>query len=168
MHRQADVRDREQVLALIDGVVAEHGRLDVLVNGAIGELHLRPFDELDWAAFQHHLATQVHGVFNTCQVARPHLAARGGGVVNILSQVVHGTPPPQMADYVAAKYALLGLSRALASEWASGGIRVNTVSPGLTRTELTQHYNEPVFKMDASRTPLRRLASPEEYGDYYN
>jgi len=67
-----------------------------------------------------------------------------------------------MADYVTAKHALLGLSKALAIEWADHQIRVNTVSPGLTQTDLTQHYHERVFKMEASRTPLKRIAEPAD------
>ena len=80
----------------------------------------------------------------------------------MLSQVTEGVPPALMADYVAAKYALCGLSKAFAVEWAADGIRVNMVSPGLTRTDLTAQYNERVFKAEATRVPLRRLASLED------
>ena len=72
------------------------------------------------------------------------------------------TTPANMADYVTAKHALEGLSKALAAEWAGDGIRVNMVSPGLTRTELTEFQHERVFKMEAARTPLRRLATPAD------
>jgi 3-oxoacyl-[acyl-carrier protein] reductase len=67
-----------------------------------------------------------------------------------------------MADYVSAKYALLGFSKALAVEWAEDHIRVNMVSPGLTQTDLTQHYHDRIFKMEASRTPLKRIAQPAD------
>jgi NAD(P)-dependent dehydrogenase (short-subunit alcohol dehydrogenase family) len=67
-----------------------------------------------------------------------------------------------MADYVAAKYALYGLSKAFAVEWAVDGIRVNTVSHGLARTELTEHYHERFFKMEATRVPLGRLTDPDD------
>ena len=83
-------------------------------------------------------------------------------MVNVLSQVTAGTPPARMADYVSAKYALCGLSKALAAEWAADNIRVNMVSPGLIETDLTQHYPERVFRLEASRTPLMRLARPAD------
>jgi NAD(P)-dependent dehydrogenase (short-subunit alcohol dehydrogenase family) len=67
-----------------------------------------------------------------------------------------------MAHYVIAKYGLMGLSKALASEWAGDGIRVNMVSPGLAKTELTQHYADRVFKMEAVKTPLGRLVEPDD------
>jgi NAD(P)-dependent dehydrogenase (short-subunit alcohol dehydrogenase family) len=75
---------------------------------------------------------------------------------------VTGVPPLQMADYVTAKHALEGLAKALAAEWAGDGIRVNLVSPGLVRTDLTEFHHERVFRGEAMRTPLRRLATPQD------
>ena len=67
--------------------------------------------ELDWAAFEEHLVYQVKSVLETCQAAFPYMKARGGGsIVNVVSQVASGSPPPLLADYVAAKHALKGLS----------------------------------------------------------
>jgi 3-oxoacyl-[acyl-carrier protein] reductase len=160
---QADVRRRDDVERLVEAAHSHFGRVDWLVNCAIGGLSTKPFVEMGWSDFQEHLDFQVRAVVEVCQAVYPKMKAGGGGaIVNILSQVVSGPPPQQMADYVAAKYALFGLSKALAAEWAVDQIRVNMVSPGLTQTELTQHYQDRVFKMEASRTPLRRLASPSD------
>ena len=157
-----DITDRNAVAAMIGQVVDRFGSLDTIVNGAIGELEERPVAEIDWSDVDRHLQTQIRGVLNVCQLAVPHLERDGGTVVNLLSQVVHGAVPAGMSAYAISKYALLGLSRALATEWAAKKIRVNTVSPGLVRTELTQHYHERIFKMEASRTPLRRVAEGED------
>jgi 3-oxoacyl-[acyl-carrier protein] reductase len=160
---QADVRDGNAVESMLADVAARFGAPGVLVNAAIGELETRPFSELGWQHFQEHLDYQVKAAFNLCQGVYGSMNTTGGGaIVNILSQVTTGTPPPNMADYVTAKHALEGLSKALASEWASDGIRVNMVSPGLTRTDLTEFQNERVFKMEAARTPLRRLATADD------
>jgi 3-oxoacyl-[acyl-carrier protein] reductase len=160
---RADVRERADSERLVSAVVGRFGGLDLLVNGATGPLQPRPAVELTWAAFEEHLVYQVKSVMETCQAAFPHMKARGGGsIVNIVSQVASGSPPPMMADYVAAKYALKGLSRALAIEWAGDNVRVNTVSPGLVQTELTEHYPEMAFKAEAARTPLKRLARPAD------
>ena len=67
-----------------------------------------------------------------------------------------------MLDYVIGKFGLLGLTRALAVEWAAEGIRVNGVAPSLIETDMTSHLNDRVFKLEASKTPLRRLAAPED------
>ncbi len=159
---QADVRSAEDVRRLIDDVLARHGRLDQVVNAATGELRQERFADLDWSAFQDQLDYQLKAVVHVCQAAYPALKRAMGSVVNVLSQVTLGAPPALMADYVAAKHALHGLSKALAAEWATDGIRVNMVSPGLVQTELTQHYHERLFKMEAARTPLRRLAAPAD------
>jgi 3-oxoacyl-[acyl-carrier protein] reductase len=160
---RADVRDAHAVDTMLADVTAHFGAPGILVNAAIGDLESRPFHELTWTQFQGHLDYQVKAAFNLCQGVYPLMKQTGGGaVVNVLSQVTTGTPPPNMADYVTAKHALEGLSKALASEWAADGIRVNMVSPGLTRTELTEFQHERVFKMEAARTPLRRLATAED------
>src|SRR5262249_46218637 len=104
------------------------------------------------------LKYQVHAVTNVCQASHAALKSSGKAcIVNVLSQVVANQPPARMASYVTAKYALFGLSKALAIEWADDHIRVNMVSPGLTQTDMTQHYHERIFKMEASKVPLRRI-----------
>lgn len=160
---QADVRDAGAVAELVAGTVAAFGPPTALVNSAAAEFGVRPFVELSWDDFQAQLDQQARAAVNTCQAVYPHMRAAGGGaIVNLLSQVTLGAPAPRMADYTTAKYALAGLSRALAAEWAEDGIRVNMVSPGLVRTELTEFHHERVFKGEAMRTPLKRLATPQD------
>ena len=159
----ADVRDDAQAARLVERCVGELGVPSVLVNAAIGELSLRAATELRWQDFVAQLDYHAKAVLRLCQLVHPLMKQRGGGsIVNLASQVVAGVPPTQMADYVTAKHALEGLSKALAAEWAGDGIRVNIVSPGLTRTDLTQFHHERVFKAEALRTPLRRLATPDD------
>src|SRR3990167_6300495 len=160
---QADVRDAESVSALFVQVVETLGPPQVLVNSAVGEFINRPINDLRWADFVAHMEYQVKAALQLCQGAYPHMKSAGGGViVNILSQVTAGVPATGMADYVSAKNALMGLSKAMAAEWAEDMIRVNMVSPGLTRTEMTEHYQERAFKMEAARTPLKRIATPAD------
>jgi 3-oxoacyl-[acyl-carrier protein] reductase len=160
---QGDVRRPEDVERVLTSVHQKFGKLDWLVNAAIGELPNHPFIEMQWSDFQEHLDYQLKAVMQTCQAVYPIMKAAGGGaIVNILSQVTAGQPPAGMSDYVAAKYALMGLSKALAIEWASDQIRVNMVSPGMVQTDLTQHYHERIFKMEAGRTPLKRIAQPAD------
>ena len=158
---QGDVRQADDVVRMLAKVQEGLGRLDWVVNAAIGGLSNRPFMETQWSDFQEQLDYQLKAVVQMCQAAyRSMKTAGGGAIVNILSQVTADQPPSGMADYVAAKYALLGLSKALAVEWAVDQIRVNMVSPGLTETDLTQHLHDRIFKMEASRTPLKRIAQP--------
>lgn len=160
---QGDVRDAGDVARIVHSCSANLGEPTVVVNAAIGELGQRSAMELRWEDFQAQLDYQVKAVLQVCQAAYPGMKRHGGGaIVNLASQVVAGVPPPQMADYVTAKHALEGLSKALAAEWAADNLRVNVVSPGLTRTDLTQFHHERVFKGEALRTPLKRLATPDD------
>lgn len=160
---QGDVREAGDVSAALHTVSQALGPVSILVNVATGELQQGPFGEFEWDAFQADLDYQVKAVMHLCRGVHAAMKASGGGaIVNVLSQVVNGAPPPKMAPYVTAKYALMGLSKALAAEWAGDGIRVNMVSPGMVQTELTEHYHERVFKMEAARTPLGRLATPND------
>jgi 3-oxoacyl-[acyl-carrier protein] reductase len=160
---QADVREVTAVEQMLRDITRELGDPTILVNAAIGELGSRPFSELTWTDFEAQLGYQLKAVVQLCHGVYPAMKRSGAAaVVNLLSQVTAGVPPIHMADYVSAKHALEGLSKALAAEWASDGIRVNMVSPGLTRTDLTQFYQERVFKMEAARTPLKRIATPQD------
>lgn len=158
-----DVRDPNDVARMLQACVTNAGEPTVVVNAAIGELGQRAAMDLRWDDFQAQLDYQAKAVLQVCQAAYPGMKRHGGGaIVNLASQVVAGVPPPQMADYVTAKHALEGLSKALAAEWAVDNVRVNVVSPGLTRTDLTQFHHERVFKGEALRTPLRRIATPDD------
>jgi 3-oxoacyl-[acyl-carrier protein] reductase len=160
---QADVRDDAAVEALVATVAERLGAPALLVNAATAELESVAASDITWAGFERHLAYQAKAVLRLCQAVRPGMVAAGGGaIVNIVSQVTANAPPSRAADYVTAKYALLGLSKALAAEWADENIRVNMVSPSLIRTDLTQVYHERVFKLEAARTPLRRLATTHD------
>lgn len=160
---RADVRESTDIVSALAQIAGELGEPTIAINAATGELEQKLASELRWTDFQHHLDYQVKAVVEVARGIYPFMKRAGGGsIVNLLSQVTADVPAPRMAGYVTAKYALLGLSKALAIEWADDRIRVNMVSPGLVQTELTQHYPERVFKMEAARTPLKRLATPQD------
>jgi 3-oxoacyl-[acyl-carrier protein] reductase len=160
---QADICTSDGVRDLLATTREKLGPATLLVNNASTELDQTPATELEWNVVERQLAYQVKAVLEMCQQAHPAMKSAGGGaIVNVVSQVVEGVPPPRMAAYVCAKHALVGLSRALAVEWAGDQIRVNMVSPGLNRTDLTQHYHERLFQMEAARVPLRRLCEPAD------
>ena len=159
----ADVSDPLQVRSAFGQIVEALGQPTIVINAATSAIGQCSAVDLERVDFQRHLDVQVHAVMEVSRIAYPYMKQAGGGaIVNIASQVVADVPPARMADYVTAKYALVGLSKALAIEWAEDNIRVNMVSPGLVQTELTQHYHDRIFKMEAARTPLKRLATIED------
>jgi 3-oxoacyl-[acyl-carrier protein] reductase len=157
----ADVADGGQVGALVDTVERDVGEIDFLVNNAgitRDTLIARMTDE-DWAQV---LDTNLRGAFLTCRaLSRKMLRRRSGAIVNISSVVgVHGNPG--QANYAAAKAGIIGMTKALARELGSRGVRANAIAPGYIATELTDVLPEEAKKTILAATPLGRLGEPED------
>jgi len=164
-HEQCDVRDPDAVQALIDGVVARHGRLDILVNNAGGA----PYALAAEASPRFHekvLGLNLHAPLLVAQAANAVMQRQesGGSIVNI-SSVSALRPSPGTAAYGAAKAGVDSLTRSLAVEWAPK-VRINSVDVGLCRTEHTDdHYGGDARVAAIERTiPLGRMADPAEVG----
>ena len=165
-HRVCDVRDPEAVTALVDRIVAEHGRLDVLVNNAGGA----PAANAATASPRFHdkiVGLNLLSPLLVSQAANAVMQRQesGGAIVNLSSISAH-RPAPTIAAYGAAKAGLDSLTRSLAMEWGPK-VRVNAIDVGLSRTEQTDdHYGDADRVAAIERTiPLGRMASPEEVGN---
>jgi 3-oxoacyl-[acyl-carrier protein] reductase len=160
----AQLTDADGPDALVDNVVDELGRLDVLVNNA-GSGQVADSETLDAAEWQRVIDIDLTAPFRCAQAAaRPMLAAGGGVIVNISSLMGH-VGLARRAAYTAAKHGLEGLTKTLGVEWAARGVRVVSVSPAYVATELLAGTSKAGgFTLDdvAGRTPMRRLAVPEE------
>ena len=132
--KQADVSKEEDVKRFVDETVAEHGKLDVLVNVA-AIVPFTPWDDVDFAEWRRIMAVNLDGTFLTNHYASKPMRDVGyGRIVNIASNVIlAGTP--NLAHYVASKGGVFAFTRALARELGKDGITVNAVAPGLTETE---------------------------------
>ena len=156
-----DVRDPEQVEALVTGVHGRAGRLDVVVNNAGGTPYA-PADGMSPRLFERVVALNLLGPFYVAQQANRVMQAQpqGGVIINIGSTAAF-RPAPNSSGYVAAKAGLTGLTRALAVEWAPK-VRVLQVTPGLLRTELVaETYGEDVDAVQAT-VPAGRFATGED------
>jgi 3-oxoacyl-[acyl-carrier protein] reductase len=165
---QADVSDRAQAQALVEQVVGEAGRIDVLVNNAFRSYAFDPeqrstFADLSWSDYQAQFEGSVGAAFHMCQAVLPQFRRRAqGSIVNIVSNLVEHPVVPYH-DYATAKSALVGFSRNLASELGPLGVRVNCVAPGLVwPTESSSGTRAPFREQLMAATPLRRLARPED------
>jgi len=164
--RAVDVRDPEAGPALFDSVVADHGRLDLLVNNAGGTPYL-PLAEGD--AERHRRILELNLIAPLLLSRAAHAVMReqpeGGGII-MIGSVSGQRPSPGTAAYGAAKAGLDHLARSLAVEWAPA-VRVNTLVLGMVRTESSHlHYGDEDGIAAVGRTvPLGRLAAVEEVGD---
>ena len=161
-----DVADEEAVRAWIDAAVAEQSGIDVLYNNA-GLTSFAPLEEVTLADWSFTMRNELDLVFLACKHAWPHLRARGGGsVVNVGSTAgMTGSLTLDRTAHTASKGAVMALTRQLAAEGARHGIRVNSVSPGMTVTPQTQHLfddpEHPVARI-ADHIPLGRPGRPED------
>ncbi|MFC5745317.1 SDR family NAD(P)-dependent oxidoreductase [Actinomadura rugatobispora] len=159
-----DVRDDDQMRALVDAAVASHGRLDVLVNNAGGS-YLKPMVDLDIAEWDRIISLNLTSVFSATKAAIPHLEADGGGSIVNISSSSASTGTLGGAAYSAAKSGVEMLTKVAAAELGPRGIRVNCVAPGLTRSEGAERsWSRGNLDVSGSeeRMPLRRVAEPLE------
>jgi 3-oxoacyl-[acyl-carrier protein] reductase len=156
-----DVNDAAAAESLIDGVVKEHGGLQVLVNNAgitRDMLAMRLKDE-DWDAV---LDTNLKAVFRMSRaVMRTMMKQRYGRIINITS-VVGASGNPGQANYAAAKAGVAGMTRALARELGSRAITVNCVAPGFIETDMTSRLPEEQRKALLGQIPLGHLGEPAD------
>lgn len=169
-----DVANETSVLAAVNAAVTAFGRVDVLVNNAGISDQTGPTVNQNVAAFDHVLAVHLRGMFLMSQaVARvmlraPRAAGRDRGAMVNLGSIASSTGLPARNAYCAAKAGMVGMTRAMASEWARDGIRVNAVAPGYVRTNLIEQL-ERKGALDVQgivqRTPLGRMAQPFEIAE---
>jgi 3-oxoacyl-[acyl-carrier protein] reductase len=159
-----ELTDPDGADVLVARTLDAFGRIDVLVNNA-GAGQVADSETLDPAEWQRIIDLDLTAPFRCAQAAaRPMLAAGRGVIVNISSLAGH-IGLARRAAYSAAKHGLEGLTKTLGVEWARRGVRVMSVSPAYVATELLAGTSKAGgFTLDdvAGRTPMRRLAEPEE------
>lgn len=168
-----DVRDAPALREAIDAAVARLGGLTILVNSA-GIQRYGDLDDTSLDLWNEVMSVNVTGMFLACQAAVPHLLRSGGGsIVNVASVQAHVTQERVMA-YAASKAAIVGMTRSIALDYASRGIRANTVSPGSVDTPMLR-WAADLFRGDATveqtvaswgtAHPLGRVARPREVAE---
>ena len=162
-----DLTQEAAVKAWLDGVAARFGRLDVLYNNA-GTALFDPLEKESYEDWQATLRNEVDLIFLACKHAWPHLRAGGGGsVINTASTAaVAGSMTLMRVAHTAGKGAVLALTRQLAAEGATHGIRANCISPGMIMSPATADviFGNPEHPLHSIREhiPLRRIGTPED------
>jgi citronellol/citronellal dehydrogenase len=181
--RSCDIREEDQVEALVEDVLERHGRIDLLVNNAGGQ-YMAPAEDITPKGFRTVMRLNVEGTWlMTHAVATRAMMGgsgepRGGKIVNVTLSPHHGLPG--MAHSSAARAAVENLTRVLSVEWARFGIRLTALAAGHFGTEtLRTKYPKQVVEGVAGTVPLGRLGTEEEFawlvaylatpaGDYFS
>jgi NAD(P)-dependent dehydrogenase (short-subunit alcohol dehydrogenase family) len=163
---QADVSREEDIAALVDRTVDHFGRLDIAFNNA-GVLARGPITEITAENYEYIFGINVRGVaFSMKHQIAAMLKTGGGSIVNNAS-VLGMRPYPDLSLYNASKFAVIGLTKTAALEYATRGIRVNAVCPAIIETDMTAtaRGDEQTRNGLLLLHPLGRFGSPEEVGD---
>jgi NAD(P)-dependent dehydrogenase (short-subunit alcohol dehydrogenase family) len=161
-----NVSRKAEVEALVAGTLADYGRIDILVCNAAVNPVFGPLAQLSDEAFDKIMGANVKSNIWLANLVIPGMAARGGGAVVIISSIGGLRGSEMLGAYGISKAADFALARALAVEWGPRNVRVNCVAPGLVKTDFARALweDEARLAVRTARTPLRRIALPEEMG----
>ncbi|MBD3401902.1 SDR family oxidoreductase [candidate division GN15 bacterium] len=158
----ADVRDEEQVARMAEEAEKALGPIDSLVINASISFPMLPFMEYPWADFAAKVTGEMQAAFHCARAFVPGMLERKQGNIVAVSSGLSKQAGFGFCAHSTAKAALNALVRSMALELSPSGIRVNTVSPGLTITDATSHVPDEQKKMISGMTPLRRNGLPED------
>lgn len=159
-----NISHKDQLKNLVDKTIEKYGRIDTLVCNAAANVFYGPLAKIPDEAFEKTIDTNIKANHWICQMALPHMAKRKKGSVIFISSIGGLKGSDTLGTYTITKAAEMALGRNLAVEYGPKGIRANTIAPGLIKTEFSKAlWEDPdVLKMRLSRTPLRRLGTPED------
>ena len=144
--------------------ISEDRTIDIFIHSPAYPIQHKDIMNTTWNDFQKQLDLQTKSFLQISKLIIPQMKSQKfGKILSILTSYVVGKPPNGIADYVVGKYSLLGLTKCMAGELGSSGIRVNSVSPSMVNTPLTDPLPSKLKEITKSQIPLEgRLAEPAE------
>jgi 3-oxoacyl-[acyl-carrier protein] reductase len=161
-----DVTQRDMVDATVQSVLAQFGRIDVLVNNA-GITQDARLQKMTLEQFDRVIDVNLRGVFHCAQAVTDSMVAQGSGVILNASSVVGIYGNFGQTNYAATKFGVIGFTKTWSRELGPKGIRVNAVAPGFIATPILSTIPEKVITEMAARVPLQRLGGPEDIANVY-
>ena len=160
----SNAADYEQTHQTVKQIVADFGRIDVLVNnaGITRDGLLLRMTEAQWDAV---LTVNLKSAFNFCHAVVPVMMRQKGGSIINMSSVVGVAGNAGQCNYSASKAGMIGLAKSIAKEMGPKGIRANAIAPGFIITEMTAQMPEEVRQSWLQRIPLRRGGTPQDIAD---
>ncbi len=171
---RVDVTDAASVQRAVDDVIAQHGRIDVLVNnaGIVRDAQLIKWKDgvagmMDDATFDAVIDVNLRGVFLCTRAVVPHMIEAKRGVILNASSIVGLYGNFGQTNYAATKAGVISFTKTWSRELGRYGIRVNAVAPGFIATEMVAALPQRVVESMVSRTPLAKLGEPEDIANAY-
>ena len=159
----AHVAKMDEIKSLVSRVMAEFGRIDILVNNAATNPTMDQALAVDERAWDAIMNLNLKGLFFLSQTVAKIMKEKGGGkIINVSS--IAGISPDLLPIYSISKAAVIMATKVMAQQWAQYNIRVNAIAPGLTKTRFSEALwkNPDILKMAMGGTPMARVAEPEE------
>ncbi len=162
---QCDVSDEEAVDRMVSRTLEEFGHLDVLVANAGVFQDWKPSEQMTVVEWDVVIGINLRGMMLCCLAAGKAMIGNGGGSIVTVSSIAGLTALPNTLSYTAAKFGVVGLTKALAVDWAKHNVRVNCVAPGFVERDSEPLLDEPaVVEYVTSRTAVGRWGKPRELG----
>lgn len=161
-----DLLDTSAVGEMVNAVTSRWGRVDILVNNA-GISDATPFYNYDGARFDRVMDVNVKAVYHCTHAVAELMKAQGGGVILNTSSMVSLYAQASGSAYPVSKFAVNGLTKALARELGKDGIRVNAVAPGITATDMVAALDQSIIERMSAGIPLRRLGTAEDVANAF-
>ena len=161
--RQADFSDAESTNIFAESLKAENFCPTHILHVPAVPVENKRFTEIFWTDAEKQFNVQCRSLWQVLQAVMPKMSkAKFGNIVLILSSYTLNVPPKFWSSYVMAKYALMGLGKSLAAEYAPKNIRVNMISPSMMQTKFIQNIYGAIVEQSAAKNPMKRNATPED------
>ena len=161
--KKVDLANEKELDKTISSILEDH-TIDIFIHSPAYPIQHKDIMNMTWNDFQKQLDLQTKSFLQISKLIIPQMKSQKfGKIISILTSYVVGKPPNGITDYVVGKYSLLGLTKCMAGELGSSGIRVNSVSPSMVNTPLTDPLPNKLKEITKSQIPLvGRLAEPAE------
>ena len=166
LDKKCDIRNEFEVRELIDDVIKEFGRIDILINNA-GIVTFKDITQTDLEDWNNVFSTNLTGPFLLCKYVLPYMKKmKYGKIVNVSSIAARSYSKTASVEYTSSKYGLIGLTKQLAYKYGKYNLNINCICPSQTKTEmLLKNLTKKQISEIEEQIPLGRIAKPEQIAD---
>jgi 3-oxoacyl-(acyl-carrier-protein) reductase len=161
IYLQADVSDPNQVEKMIEGIINEFGRIDILINNA-GIVMDKKLENMSIEQWNRVISVNLTGTFNCTKSVIKYMKEQDGGKIINIASVIGEIGNFGQSNYAASKGGVISFTKTVAKEYARYGIMVNAVAPGFINTKMVEGIPQKVMQKILEQIPLGRLGKPEE------